>query len=296
MNTSIAEQVNTHSTNSVSAQSNHVHTAPRAHPRALLASIWRHKSLILAMTKREVLGRYRGSIMGLAWSFFYPVIMLAVYTFVFSVVFKARWNGGSDSKTEFALVLFAGLTVYSIFSEAITRAPGIIIAHTNYVKKVVFPLEILTIISLGSALFHAGVSLLVWLVFYTLLFGLPHATVLLFPLIVLPLVLFVLGVSWFFASVGTYIRDLGQMVGVATTMLMFLTPIFYPISALPEGFQTLMLLNPLSLVIEHARGVLMWGQAPHWGALALQTVGGALVAWAGFAWFQKTRQGFADVL
>jgi len=248
------------------------------------------------MTKREVVGRYRGSVMGLAWSFFNPVLMLAVYTFVFSVVFKARWGGGSDSKTEFALLLFAGLIVFNLFAECFNRAPSLILCNVNYVKKVVFPLEILPWVALGSALFHALISLGVWLIFYLIIFGLPHVTVLLLPMIILPLLLLIMGLTWGLASLGVYLRDVSQFVSIVTTMLMFLSPIFYPASALPEKYRHLLLLNPLSFPIEQVREVLFWGKVPDMTILIVYLLGGAFVAWLGFFWFQKTRKGFADVL
>lgn len=265
-------------------------------PKEMVASLWRNRSLITALTKREVVGRYRGSFLGILWSFFNPVFMLAVYTFVFSVVFKARWSGGSESKTEFALILFAGMIVFGLFAECVNRAPGLILANVNYVKKVVFPLEIHPFVALGAAAFHLLISLLVWLLFYLIFFGLPHPELLLFPLILLPLALFTLGISLLLASLGTYLRDVGQIVGVITTALMFLTPIFYPISALPTEYQTLLHLNPLTPVIEQTRQALVWGNLPGIEFWGLSLIASAFIAWLGFAWFQKTRKGFADVL
>lgn len=265
-------------------------------PMEMVGSLWRNRGLIRALVKREVVGRYRGSFMGILWSFFNPVFMLAVYTFVFSVVFKARWSGGSESKTEFALILFAGLIVFNLFAECINRAPGLILANVNYVKKVVFPLEILSWVALGSALFHGTVSLGVWLLAYSILFGIPHATMLLLPLIVLPLALFILGVSWGLASLGVYLRDVSQFISIVTTILMFLSPIFYPATALPEEYRGLMFLNPLTPAIEQTRDLLFWGKSPDFVMLLIYLLASATVAWLGFAWFQKTRKGFADVL
>jgi lipopolysaccharide transport system permease protein len=212
-------------------------------PKEIFRSLWRNRGLINALIQREVVGRYRGSFMGILWSFFNPVFMLAVYTFVFSVVFKARWSGGGDSKTEFALVLFAGMIVFSLFSECVNRAPNLILSNANYVKKVVFPLEILPIVNIGAALFHLLISLIVWLIFYIIFFGIPQLTLLLFPVVLLPLILFTLGISWILASLGVYLRDVGQIVGVITTALMFLSPIFYPVTALPKEYQILLHLH-----------------------------------------------------
>lgn len=262
----------------------------------MVVSLWRNRDLVKQMVKREVVGRYRGSFMGILWSFFYPVFMLAVYTFVFSVVFKARWNAGSDSKTEFALVLFAGLIVFNLFAECINRAPGLILSNTNYVKKVVFPLETLPLVTLGSALFHALISLGVWLIAYFIFFGTPHSTGLLFPLILLPLLLIIMGLSWGLASLGVYLRDVSQFIGIVTTVMMFISPLFYPTSALPEKYRHLLMLNPLTPVIELVRDVLFWGKVPNFIILTVYLFCAALIAWLGFAWFQKTRKGFADVL
>ncbi len=265
-------------------------------PGEMISGFWRNRSLILALIKREVVGRYRGSFFGIFWSFFNPLFMLAVFTFVFSVVFKARWGDGSDSKTEFALVLFAGLIVFNLFAECINRAPGLILANVNYVKKVVFPLEILPLVALGSAMFHAIISLGVWLSAYFLLFGLPHVTVLLLPLVFMPLALLIMGLSWMLASLGVYLRDVSQFVGILTTVLMFLSPIFYPASALPETYRSFLWLNPLAPAIEQTRNVLFWGKIPGLAMLGVYFLVALFIAWVGFAWFQKTRKGFADVL
>jgi lipopolysaccharide transport system permease protein len=265
-------------------------------PKEMVASFWRNRSLIKALIKREVIGRYRGSVFGILWSFFNPVFMLTVYTFVFSVVFKARWSAGSESKTEFALVLFAGMIVFNLFAECVNRAPNLILSNVNYVKRVVFPLEVLPWVVMGSALFHTTVSLSVWLVGYNVLFGFPHLTIILVPLVVAPLVLWVMGLSWWLASLGVYLRDVSQFIGIVTTTLMFLSPIFYPVTALPESYRHILYLNPLTLAIEQARGVLYWGRSLNWMVLAIYTLAAVSIAWLGFAWFQKTRKGFADVL
>lgn len=267
-----------------------------ATPIEMADCLWRNRSLIYASTKREVLGRYRGSVFGLLWSFFNPLFMLTVYTFVFSEVFKARWNAGSESKTEFALVLFAGLLVFNLFAECINRAPGYILSNPNYVKKVVFPLEVLPFVGLLSAVYHMLISLGVWLVAYLLLVGLPHATVSLLPLVILPFALFIMGLSWALASLGVFLRDVSQFIGVVVTTLMFLSPIFYPASALPETYRHILYLNPITPVIEMTRDVLYWGKPPDFTMLGLYWLTTGVIAWLGFAWFQKTRKGFADVI
>ena len=267
-------------------------------PKEMVNSFWRNKYLIKKSIQREVIGRYRGSFLGILWSFFNPMFMLSVYTFVFSVVFKARWHSGvsTGSKTEFALILFSGLMVFNLFAECVNSAPTLVVGHANYVKRVIFPLEILPWISLGSALFHMFVSFIVWLVAYIALFGLPHVTILLLPIVLIPLILLIVGISWSLSALGVYLRDVSQVIGIITMAMMFLSPIFYSISNLPSKFQILLRLNPLTLVIEQARDVLLWGKIPNIKVFVLYLVCAMLIACFGFAWFQKTRKGFADVL
>lgn len=268
-----------------------------ANPHEMFDSLWRNKSLIRNLIHREVAGRYKGSMLGIMWSLVTPIFMLAVYTFVFSVVFKARWGAGAEgSRTEFALVLFAGLLVFNLFAECINRAPALVLGNVNYVKKVVFPLEVLPWVTMGSALFHFAVSFGVWLVAYGLLVGVPHWTLILSPLIMAPFVFFVMGLSWALASLGVFLRDVAQFIGVLVQVLMFMTPIFYPASALPERFQALMFLNPLTPPIEMMRDVMYWGHVPSLKLWLLGSGVALFTAVIGFAWFQKTRKGFADVL
>ena len=265
---------------------------------ALAKSLWRNRQLIVQMTKREVVGRYKGSAMGLAWSFFNPVFMLVVYTFVFSEIFKSRWGGigGDDSKTQFAVVLFVGMIVISLFSEVLNRAPGVILSNINYVKKVVFPIEILPVIAMGAALFHSLVSLGVLLAAFALFNGYLQWTAIFIPLVLLPLVILTLGFAWMLASLGVFLRDVSQTIGIVTTVLMFLAPVFYPITAVPERFRPFIMANPVTFIIEQAREVLIWGHLPNWLGLALYTLVAIVIAWLGYALFQKTRKGFADVL
>lgn len=265
-------------------------------PAAFVRSLIANRRLIASLMTREVVGRYRGSVMGLLWSFFNPLLMLAVYTFVFSVVFNARWLGGSDSRVEFALVLFTGLLAFNLFSEVVNRAPYLVLGNANYVKKVIFPLEVLPVVVLGAAVFHLLASLLVWLAFYLVFFSAPPWTILLLPLVLVPLVFLTLGISWFLASLGVYLRDVGQFIGVVTTVLMFLSPIFYPVQALPDEYRGFMQLNPLTYVVEETRNVMIWGRVIDWADWIARTAMSGVIAWLGFVWFQKTRKGFADVL
>jgi len=262
----------------------------------MLSNLWGNRELIAQMTQREVIGRYKGSMMGLLWSFLNPVFMLVVYSFVFSVAFKARWSGGDESQAELAVVLFAGMIVHALFAEVLNRAPTIILGNVNYVKKVVFPLEILTVVSLSAALFHALVSLLVLLLAFAMFNGFIHWTTIFAPVVLLPLMILSLGFGWILSSLGVFVRDIGQIIGVLTSALMFLSPVFYPVSALPESVQPWLHLNPLTFIIEQTRDVLIWGRMPDWEGLTLYLIGAGIFAWLGYFWFQKTRKGFADVL
>jgi lipopolysaccharide transport system permease protein len=266
-------------------------------PLAILRSLWHNRQLVWQMSKREVLGRYRGSMIGLAWSFFNPIFMLLVYTFVFSVVFEARWGENVDAgRGGFAVILFAGMVVHGLFAECVNRAPSLVLGNANYVKKVVFPLEILPWATLVSALFHTAISVLVLLVAELVLMGGLPWTVVLLPAVWLPFIVSIMGVSWFLASLGVYLRDVAQITGLVTTVLLFMSPVFYPLSRLPEQFQAWLLLNPLTFIIEQTRQVVVFGNLPDWGGLFIYSVVACLMAWLGFAWFQKTRGGFADVL
>lgn len=266
---------------------------------ALLRSLIRNRQLISQMTRREVIGRYKGSVMGLLWSFLNPIFMLAVYTFFFSVIFKARWgavDGVEESKTQFAVVLFVGMIVHGLFAETVNRSPVLITGNVNYVKKVIFPLEILPVVNLGAALFHSTISLMVLLTAFVIFNHYLPWTVILAPLVFLPLMIVSLGFSWMLASLGVFIRDVGQTIGLITTVMMFLSPVFFPITAMPEQYRPLIMANPLTFIIEQAREVLIWGHLPDWQGIGIYTFSAIAIAWVGFIWFQKTRKGFADVL
>jgi lipopolysaccharide transport system permease protein len=263
----------------------------------LSLSLWEHRQLIRQMTVREVAGRYRGSIMGLAWSFLQPIFMLCVYSFIFSVVFQSRWSVNPENgKAQFATILFVGMLIHGFFAEVLNRAPMLIFANVNYVKKVVFPLEILPIVLVGAALFHSLISVLILMIAVFIISGAVPLTSFYLPLIVLPLVILTSGIAWALASFGVFLRDIGQSISLLTGVLLFLAPVFYPISALPPEFQPLILANPLTFIIEQARDVLIFGRAPNLLGLLAYLAFALAITWLGYACFQKTRKGFADVL
>ena len=246
---------------------------------ALARRLWRNRQLIVQMTRRDVIGRYKGSVVGLAWSFFTPLLMLVVYTFVFSVVFNARWaDGGEQSNTGFAVVMFTGMIVHGLFAEALNRAPSLILSNVNYVKKVVFPLEILPVVAMGASLFHAGISLGVLLGACAIYKGFVHWTAILVPFVFLPLAILGLGLAWMLASLGVFLRDVGQAIGLITTVMLFLSPVFYPLTAVPEAFRPVIMANPLTFIMGEARAVLVWGRLPDWEGLGIYTLVATAVA------------------
>ncbi len=267
-----------------------------ASPSAMLASLVKNRRLIATLTRREIAGRYRGSALGVLWSVLTPVLMLAVYTFVFSKVFKQEVADGPGSAADFALYLFAGLLVFNMFSECVNRAPVLILNNANFVKRVVFPLEVLPVVTLLSACFHMLISVVIWLLLYVVAVGLPGPTALLLPLALLPALIVTLGVTWLLAALGVFVRDVAQFVAVLVMVLMFLSPIFYQLEAMPSEFRPVLYLSPLTIAIELVRDVMFWGRLPSALAYLGATALFLLLAWLGFAFFQRTRKGFADVL
>lgn len=262
-------------------------------PYAALAANGR---LAYDLTRRDVAGRYRGAIGGSLWAFLTPLLMLAIYSFVFGYIFQARWTVAEMGEINFSVVLFAGLIFANFLSECLNRAPGLIVSNANYVKKVVFPLEVLPWVAVGTALFHAAISVVVLLLAMALTGAGFHATILLLPLVFLVFVPMVVGLTWFLSAMGVFFRDLHQFVAVLSTALVFLAPIFYPRTMLSEKYQWMLYLNPLSFVVEAARDLVLWGQLPDWRLALGYLLASMVVAWLGWASFQLTRRGFADVL
>jgi lipopolysaccharide transport system permease protein len=267
-------------------------------PLQMVQDLWRHRDLIVQFTRREIEGRYKGSYLGLLWSFITPVVMLLVYTFVFGVVFKARWphERGGDSLAEFALVMFAGQIAFQAFAEPVGRAAGLVTAVPNFVKKVVFPLQILPIAVVGAGLYHVAIGLLITLMASLVIYQAVPWTVILVPLSLLPLAMLGLGLSWFLSALGVYLRDVGYIVSVALQVLFFATPIFYPVSGIPEAYRGLMALNPLTGMVGLVRGHLIFGTVGEPAVWLSAFLVGAVVMALGYAWFMITRKGFADVL
>ena len=267
-----------------------------SNPLSLLKSVTSHRELLMALTKRLVIGRYKGSVFGLFWSFANPIFMLAIYTFVFSFIFKGKWDVAMEAQGSFAMILFMGLIIFNFFSECLTTSASLILSNANYVKKVVFPLEILPWVNLGNAFFHFSVSLFTWLIGSLLVFQSISIYLLLIPVILLPFIILILGLSMLVSALGVFVRDIGQFVGLLVTAMMFLTPIFYPMSRVPEEYRMAILLNPLTIPVMEMRNVLIFDRLPDWQLLSIYSVVSVIVCSVCFILFQKMRRGFADVM
>jgi lipopolysaccharide transport system permease protein len=253
-------------------------------------------ALLPILIRRGIQQRYRGSVLGVLWAFLTPLFMLLVFTFVFGVIFQSRWSTDVNNTFEFAMVLFAGITTYSLFSEIVGAAPGLIIGQPNLVKKVVFPLEILPLVSLGEALFQAAIAFGILLAINAFLGTGFHLTALALPLLIIPLCLTALGLSWFLAALGVYMRDIGQILPTILTALMFMSAVFYPVSALPAWLQPALAFNPIIIAVEMVRNALVFGTLPDLQTAVNATIIGLIIATLGYLFFKKTKGGFADVL
>lgn len=262
----------------------------------MLPVVFRHRHLIWQFARREILARYRGSAFGLAWALAHPLIMLAAYALVFGVVFRARWGQGSDDPWEYALALYAGLVVHGFLAECLSKAPALVTSQPNLVKKVIFPLEILPWAGSLAALFHFLANLLVLLCFVLVMRHEVPATAVAFPVILLVMVPGMLGAQWFLSATAVYLRDVGQVVGLAVTLLLFVSPIFYPLDAAPSVLRAWLLLSPLTVPVEAMRAVLLFGRWPDWGGLAAYGAVSMLAGAFGWWWFERVREGFADAL
>lgn len=265
-------------------------------PTSVVQSLWIHRSLISQLVRRDVVGRYAGSVLGIVWSFINPLLMLTIYTFVFGVVFKSRWRADSSDPLEFAAVMFGGLIIHAMVAECLMRAPTLIVGNANLVKKIVFPLEILAWASVGTALFHFLISLLIFAGALLLWQGSISWSFLLVPLLVSPLALMTVGLVWIVSSLGVYLRDIGQLMGIVTTLLLFLAPVFYPLHSVPAGFADYLYLNPITFILEQVRNAAIWGEPVNWLGWAIYSLVAYAVSWLGWSWFARVRKGFADVL
>jgi lipopolysaccharide transport system permease protein len=265
-------------------------------PFCFVIACWRHRSLARRLARRRVEAQYRGSMLGLAWAVLQPLLLLSIYTFVFSSILDARWPQGGAGSAGFALNAFAGMVLFGLFSRAANDGANLLLNHATLLKQVVFPSEVLSMASVAAALFDLTIGLALWTLFHLFGQGLPPATILALPVVLLPLLLFSLGASWLLASLGVFLRDLAQVTSLTTTALYFLSPIFYPASRVPPDFAAVYAWNPFVGLITSARELMLHGAWPAWSELAVLTLVGWLFAWSSYAWFMRTRHSFADVL
>ena len=258
-------------------------------------TITRYRDLIAQLVRREFHVRFRGAILGTLWAIITPLINLLMYTFVFGIIFHSRW-GDEQSSQSFLVIVLLGMCIHGILAEALTRAPTTIISQPAYVKKVVFPLEILPIVVTVNSTFNAVITLALVLLASLMINAWIPVTALLLPLVILPFILLITGIVLFVSSIGVYIRDMSHVTGMVTTLALFLAPIFYPLSAVPEPYRVLLYLNPVTVIVENAREVALYGHEPYWSALLIYTLISCAILWLGYWWFQKSRNGFADVI
>ncbi len=258
--------------------------------------LWVHFDLIVQLSRRAILSRYRGSVLGMFWSLLTPLLMLLIYSFVFSIVFKAKWNHPGAEDANFGIILFSGMIIHALFSEPMVMSASSITGSAQYVKKVVFPLEVMAWSTIIVTAFQALISFFILIVFMLVIGMDIHPSLLLFPVVVAPMMVFSVGVSWLLSSLTVFVRDIGQLVGIAATVLLFISPVFYSIDRLPEHLQKIIYLNPISFIVDQMRRISIYGEMPDWFGLGIYSLISLAVAWVGLIVFQRLRVGFADVL
>ena len=263
----------------------------------MISSLLANRYLFMQMLRRDIQQRYRGSQLGFIWAFIYPIMMLLVYTFVFGMVMKVKWGVAGQDNIEFGIILFAGLLLHSFLAEVVIGSVGLITNNHQFVKKVVFPLDILNVVSVANAFFHMILGFLILMLIFIISGGTLHWTIILAPVVILPFVMFLMGLSWFISVLGVYVRDLSQVMGVIVTVLLFLGPIVYPFESVPDAIKSYVLwLNPLTIVVEQFRAVVLFGELPDWYLLGIYSIFAVLMLVIGAWFFEKTRSGFADVI
>lgn len=259
-------------------------------------ALTKYGSLTLEMTKRDVAGRYRGASFGIVWTIISPFLMLCVYTLAFGFVMRSKWPQVGEGKAIFSVILFVGLIVNGFLAECINLAPHLVVGNPNFVKRVVFPLQILPWPMVLSALFHMAMNIIVFMVLHLVV---DHAfawTIVFLPIVIAPMVILALGLAWFLAALGVYFRDIGQITGIATTAMLFLSSAIVPLQAVPARYRLLFDLNPLTFIVNQARDVALWEKMPNWIGLGIYAALALCVMYAGYAVFNLTRRGFADVI
>ena len=272
------------------------------HAPGLLEAPGQHGFLVAQLTRKEIVGRYRGSYLGLFWSFINPLLLLCVYTLVFKYIFRAKFTGHpEEGSADFALMLFAALIIFNMFAECLTRAPSLILINANYVTKVVFPLEILPVTVVLSSLVHLFIGAIpLYLATWITRHGHLHLTALLWPLLLVPITLWALAAAWLMSALGAFLRDLNEMMMALTQVLMYASAVFYPVSLLSRApypaIQWIVRLNPLCYLCEQSRNLMVWGEPMDWSAYGWVNFLGLVAALASYKIFMSVKPAFADVV
>ncbi|HAT8606378.1 ABC transporter permease [Legionella pneumophila] len=265
------------------------------HPKEMFASFWRYRGLLYQLIKRDILGRYKRSSMGLLWVVLSPLLMLTMYTVVFGVILQVRWPG-VDNCLMYSLILYIGLTIFTFFSECLSAAPNLIASKSHLVKKIIFPLEIYPLVPIGSACFFALINTFLSCIYCYFVLGTVHLTALFLPILYLPLVFLTIGLSWIFCSLGILISDIEHVMRFLLRIALYLSPVFYSIKKIPPEFQPYLFINPLTYIIEQAREMMVFGVLPDLSSFLLYFSFCLGCSYLGFYWFQTTREEFAEIL
>ena len=252
--------------------------------------------LLKTLTKADIKQKYQGSVLGILWSLIVPLLMLAIYTFVFSEIFKTKWEIDTSNKFQFALMLFCGLSIYNMFADVLGRSVSLIVSNQNYVKKVVFPLELLPLVITFSALFNCIISFMVLIIANTILGGTLHTSTLFMPLILLPHIVFCAGIAYLISAISVYLRDMASFVSVLIMVFMYLTPVFFSLTAIPEAFRQVMMFNAMTYAIENMRNVIIYGTSVNWGYFGISCAVSIMLFGLGWWVFRRAKDGFADLL
>ena len=258
-------------------------------------SLWQNRALMRSMVARDIASRYQGSFFGALWTVLNPLLLMATYFFVFGVVLRSRWSGDA-SQSGYVLYFLAGMLPWLAFSEAAGRAPNVVLEHRTFVSKLVFPIETLPANLVIAGLITELFGLAIFLTGLLLARGAVPVAVLWLPVILIPQILLTLGVAWILAAIGVFMRDLGQVIGLLLTLGFFLTPICYPETSLPEAAMRLMQFNPIYILVNGYRMMLLESQAPLTVQVGWLWLGSGLLAIGGYGWFHRLRKSFADVI
>lgn len=258
--------------------------------------LYKNNYLLRQLVKKDIQQRYQGSVLGMLWSFIVPILMLIIYTFVFSEVFQAKWDIDTSNKYEFALVLFCGLSVFNLVGEVMNRSTVLIAMNTNYVKKVIFPLEMLPVVTTLSALFNCVISFIILIVAKLILYHNISPTLYMIFLVLIPLIVMSIGLGLFISALSVFLKDVSNIISVLVTVLMYMSPVFFPLSAVPKRFRIICEANPMTYIIENFRNVMLYGKSINWEFFGISCLVALAIYLFGKGVFMRAKEGFADVL